>query len=85
MEFKAKIYKPKNNSKILLIFKNFLKMRLNKGFIKVSTYFSLDLNDDLLNWAKTDIPNMNTPTAIFVPMVKWLKDTYGIEFADKLL
>ena len=45
----------------------------------------LDLNDDLLNWAKTDIPNMNTPTAIFVPMVKWLKDTYGIEFADKVL
>lgn len=45
----------------------------------------LDLNDDLLNWAKTNIPNMNTPTAIFVPMVKWLKDKYKIEFADKVL
>ena len=43
MVFKAKIYKPKNNSKTLLIFKNFLKMRLNKGFVKISTYFSLDL------------------------------------------
>lgn len=45
----------------------------------------LDLNDDLLNWAKANIPNMNTPTVIFVPMVKWLKNTYGIEFADKKL
>ena len=43
MGFKAKIYKPKNNSKALLIFKKFLKIRLNKGFVKVSTYFSLDL------------------------------------------
>lgn len=40
----------------------------------------LDLNDDLLNWAKINIPNMNTPTVIFAPMVKWLKDKYKIKF-----
>ena len=56
---------------------------LNK--ITQSFLLGLDLNDDLLNWAKTNIPNMNTPTAIFVPMVKWLKDKYKIEFADKVL
>lgn len=56
---------------------------LNK--ITQSFLLGLDLNDDLLNWAKTNIPNMNTPTTIFVPMVKWLKDTYKIEFTDKVL
>lgn len=40
----------------------------------------LELNDDLLNWAKNNIPNMNTPTVIFAPMVKWLKDKYKIKF-----
>lgn len=45
----------------------------------------LELNDDLLNWAKNNIPNINTPTTIFVPMAKWLKSKYKIEFADKKL
>lgn len=45
----------------------------------------LELDDDLLNWAKNNIPNINTPSVIFVPMVKWLKGKYKIEFADKVL
>lgn len=56
---------------------------LNK--ITQSFLLGLDLNDDLLNWAKTNIPNIHTPTVIFSPMVKWLKDKYKIEFADKVL
>ena len=56
---------------------------LNK--ITQSFLLGLDLNDDLLNWAKINIPNINIPTVIFVPMVKWLKDKYKIEFADKVL
>lgn len=56
---------------------------LNK--ITQSFLLGLDLNDDLLNWAKNNISNINTPTVIFVPMVKWLKDKYKIEFADKVL
>ena len=56
---------------------------LNK--ITQSFLLGLDLNDDLLNWAKTNIPNIKTPSVIFTPMVKWLKGKYKIEFADKVL
>ena len=56
---------------------------LNK--ITQSFLLGLDLDDDLLNWAKNNIPNIKTPTVIFVPMVKWLKGKYKIEFTDKVL
>ena len=56
---------------------------LNK--ITQSFLLGLDLDDELLNWAKNNIPNINMPTVIFSPMVKWLKDKYKIKFADKVL
>lgn len=42
------------------------------------------LSDNLLSWAKENIPLMETPKVIFVPMVEWLKNEYSIEFKDKL-
>lgn len=42
-----------------------------------------DLSDDLKRWAEITIPEMDTPRVIFVPMVEWLKEKYGIEFRDK--
>ena len=43
----------------------------------------MPLNEKLLNWAKETIPTMNTPAIMFVPAIEWLRDEYGIEFADK--
>ena len=46
--------------------------------------FGMPLNEKLLNWAKETIPSINTPTIMFVPAIEWLRDEYGIEFADKI-
>ena len=43
------------------------------------------LPESLLNWAKETIPTINTPKVIFVPMVEWLKEEYGVEFKDKMI
>lgn len=47
-------------------------------------YHLLDmpLSETLLNWARETIPTMNTPTIIFRPAIEWLRDEYGINFAD---
>ena len=41
-----------------------------------------DLPTDLIVWAKTNIPKMDMPTVIFIPMVEWLKAKYSIEFKN---
>lgn len=41
-----------------------------------------DLPQSLLDWAKENIPNMNIPDIIFIPMVEWLKHRYQIEFRN---
>ena len=43
----------------------------------------MPLTEKIVKWAKETIPTMKTPTIIFVPAVEWLRDEYGIEFADK--
>lgn len=48
-------------------------------------YHLLDmpLSDVLLNWAKENIPTMESPTIMFRPAIEWLKNEYGIEFVDR--
>lgn len=52
---------------------------------KIITYcmLSMPLPDDILDWAKANIPNINVPKFFFMPTVKYLKDRYNIEFKDK--
>ena len=52
---------------------------------KIITYcmLSMPLPDSVLDWAKANIPNINVPQLFFMPTVKYLKETYGIEFKDK--
>ena len=52
---------------------------------KITTYcmLSMPLPDDILDWAKENIPNINVPRVFFMPTVKYLKDRYNIEFKDK--
>lgn len=45
----------------------------------------MSLTEKIVNWAKETIPTLNTPTIIFRPAVEWLRDEYGIEFADKTI
>lgn len=42
----------------------------------------LELPNDLLEWAKENIPNMKLPQLMFMDTVKWLKEKYGIRFKD---
>ena len=42
----------------------------------------MDLSEGMLIWAQENIPNMECPGVIFVPMVEWLSKKYGIEFKD---
>lgn len=42
----------------------------------------MDLPEELLEKAKAVIPNMKTPSLIFVPMVDWLRNNYNIRFSD---
>ena len=44
---------------------------------------SLPLPDDILKWAKENIPNINVPKYFFMPTLKYLKERYNIEFKDK--
>ena len=44
---------------------------------------SMPLPDDIYEWAKENIPNINVPKVFFMPTVKYLKDRYNIEFKDK--
>ena len=52
---------------------------------RIITYcmLSMPLPDDILEWAKANIPNINVPRVFFMPTVKYLKDRYNIEFKDK--
>lgn len=51
---------------------------------RIITYcmLSMPLPDDILEWAKGNIPNINVPRLFFMPTVKYLKDRYNIEFKD---
>lgn len=74
---------------------NKIDMNVNKEFAnnkttadmlnKITTYcmLSMPLPDDILDWAKANIPNINVPRLFFMPTVKYLKDRYNIEFKDK--
>ena len=42
----------------------------------------LELPNELLEWAKENIPNMELPQLMFRDTIKWLKEKYGIEFKD---
>ena len=52
---------------------------------RIITYcmLSMSLPDDILDWAKENIPNINVPRVFFMPTVKYLKERYNIEFKDK--
>lgn len=52
--------------------------------LKLSFYFCLGMTlpDYVKEQAESIIPNMNTPKLIFLPMVNWLEQTYGIKFKD---
>ncbi len=52
---------------------------------QIITYcmLSMPLPDDILKWAKENIPNINVPKLFFVPTIKYLKERYDIEFKDK--
>lgn len=41
-----------------------------------------ELPNELLEWAKENIPNMELPQLMFRDTIKWLKEKYGIEFKD---
>lgn len=43
----------------------------------------MDIPLQYLEEVKTTIPQMKMPKFIFVPMVEWLRDKYGIRFMDK--
>ena len=42
-----------------------------------------ELSNDLLEWAKENIPNMEVPEVCFQDTIKWLKEKYGIEFKEE--
>ena len=74
---------------------NKIDMNVNKEFAnnkstadmlnKIITYcmLSMPLPDDILDWAKENIPNINVPRFFFMPATKYLKEKYNIEFKDK--
>lgn len=43
----------------------------------------MDIPSQYLEEVKTTIPQMKMPQFVFVPMVEWLRDKYGIRFMDK--
>ena len=43
----------------------------------------MDIPPQYLEEVKTTIPQMKMPQFVFVPMVEWLRDKYGIRFMDK--
>lgn len=72
-----------------------IDLNLNEEFAKdkltadmlntITTYcmLSMPLLDDVLEWAKENIPSINVPKLFFMPTVKYLKERYNIEFKDK--
>lgn len=72
-----------------------IDMNVNKEFAndkptadmlnRIITYcmLSMPLPDDILEWAKENIPNINVPKFFFMPTVKYLRKRYNIEFKDK--
>lgn len=42
----------------------------------------MDIPSQYLEEVKTTIPKMKMPKFIFVPMVEWLRDKYGIQFME---
>ena len=43
----------------------------------------MDIPSQYLDEVKATIPQMKMPQFIFVPMVEWLRDKYGIRFMDE--
>lgn len=43
----------------------------------------MDIPSQYLEEVKTTIPQMKMPQFIFVPMVEWLRDKYGIKFLEE--
>lgn len=43
----------------------------------------IDIPPQYLEEVKTTIPQMKMPQFVFVPMVEWLRDKYGIQFMDE--
>lgn len=43
----------------------------------------MDIPPQYLEEVKTTIPQMKMPLFVFVPMVEWLRDKYGIQFMDE--
>lgn len=43
----------------------------------------MDIPENFLPKVKGTIEQMKKPTFIFIPMVEWLQDKYGIQFMDK--
>lgn len=43
----------------------------------------MDIPSQYLEEVKTTIPQMKMPKFIFVPMVEWLREKYGIRFMDE--
>ena len=74
---------------------NKIDMNVNKEFAndkttadmlnKIITYcmLSMPLPDEILDWAKENIPNINVPRFFFMPAAKYLKEKHNIEFKDK--
>lgn len=74
---------------------NKIDMNVNKEFAnnkatadmlnKIITYcmLSMPLPDEILDWAKENIPNINVPKFFFMPAAKYLREKYNIEFKDK--
>lgn len=42
----------------------------------------MDIPSQYLEEVKTTIPQMKMPQFVFVPMVEWLRDKYGIKFME---
>lgn len=66
--------------------KEFANDKLTANMLNhIITYcmLSLSLPDDILKWAKENIPNINVPKYFFMLTVKYLKERYNIEFKDK--
>ena len=54
----------------------------NLNQIIICQICGFELPNDLLKWAKENIPNMELPQLMFMDTVKWLKEKYGIRFKD---
>lgn len=50
----------------------------------LTNYYCLgmDIPEKYIEKVKEVIPNIETPTVVFVPMVEWLRDKYNIVFKD---